>query len=357
MSDGMRNDSAGIPTDSSASTAATASQDLLLEVRDLHTHFHTDDGVVRAVDGVDLTLRRGRTLGVVGESGCGKTILSRSIMRIVPEPPAEISGEIRWHREGGAVTDLAGFRIHSKELRDIRGKEIGMIFQEPMSSFSPVHTVGNQIAEALRMHERVSRREARERAVDMIGLVGIPKPTERFDAYPFELSGGMRQRAMIAMALMCHPTLLIADEPTTALDVTVEAAILKLMKSLQAQLGMAIMIITHDLGVVAKMADDVAVMYLGKVVEQGPVEVIFGAPQHPYTQALLKSMPRLSNVDERLEAISGSVPDPFTRLPGCSFSPRCAERQDRCNDAMPALHELADDHLVRCVVREGGRSA
>ncbi|UCC72358.1 MAG: ABC transporter ATP-binding protein [Gemmatimonadota bacterium] len=344
-------------TEKSAPTAlsrAEISADVLLELKDLHTHFHTDDGLVRAVNGVDLTLRRGRTLGVVGESGCGKTILSRTVMRIVPEPPASISGHIFWHRQNGEIVDLATYPVKARQLREVRGKEISMIFQEPMSSFSPIHTIGNQIAEALLVHERVSKKEAQERTIEMIGMVGISQPDKRFHAYPFELSGGMRQRAMIAMALVCRPTLLIADEPTTALDVTVEAAILKLIKSLQAQLGMTVMIITHDLGVIAKMADDVAVMYLGKVVEQGPVEAIFDAPQHPYTRALLKSMPRLSNTGSRLEAIRGNVADPYTVLPGCAFFPRCGEgEQDRCTAAMPPLVEVGDDHLVRCVMREG----
>lgn len=328
--------------------------DILLELRNLETHFHTDEGVVRAVDGVDLTLKRGQTLGVVGESGCGKTILSRSIMRIVPEPPAKITGDILWHNNNGDVINLTKYPIHSRELREIRGKDIGMIFQEPMSSFSPVHTIGNQLSEALLTHEKVSSKEAKKRTIDMIDKVGIAKPTEQFSAYPFELSGGMCQRAMIAMALMCHPTLLIADEPTTALDVTVEAAILKLMKSLQAQMNMAIMIITHDLGVIAKMADEVAVMYLGKVVEQGSVEAIFDNPQHPYTQALLKSMPRLSKAKKRLEAIEGNVPDPYSVIRGCAFFSRCQEAQAGvCNAELPRLLPYEDEHQVRCFMREG----
>ena len=274
-------------------------------------------------------------------------------MRIVDEPPAQISGEILLRREAGGVMNLAAFDVNARELRHIRGREIAMIFQEPMSSFSPIHTIGNQIMEALQVHERVSRQEARERAIEMIGTVGIPQPAQRFNAYPFELSGGMRQRAMIAMALMCHPSLLIADEPTTALDVTVEAAILKLLKSLQEQLGMTIMIITHDLGVVAKVADDVAVMYLGKVVEQGSVEAIFNNPQHPYTQALLRSMPRLETRQDRLESIKGSVPDPYTVLPGCTFFPRCGEAQPGlCNVTVPKLVEVEAGHRARCLLRE-----
>ena len=326
----------------------------LIEVRDLKTHFHTDDGVVRAVDGVDLKIERGKTIGIVGESGSGKTVFSRSLMRIVQEPPGRVSGQILLHRNGRQPVDLAAFKANASELRHIRGKEIGMIFQEPMSSFSPIHTIGNQIMESLLVHEQVSRREARRLSIDMIGTVGIPRPAERFDAYPFELSGGMRQRAMIAMALMCHPALLIADEPTTALDVTVEAAILNLMKSLQEQMGMTIMIITHDLGVIAKIADEVAVMYLGKVVEQGSVEAIFNNPQHPYTQALLRSMPRLDTKMDRLESIKGTVPDPYTVPPGCTFFPRCGEAQSGlCNVTVPDLVEVEPGHWARCLLREG----
>lgn len=334
---------------------AATSTDVLLELRDLKTHFHTHDGIVRAVDGVNLKLNRGRILGIVGESGCGKTMLTRTVMRIAPEPAAKISGDILWHRPDGQTTNLAQYPVHSKSLRNIRGKEIGMIFQEPMSSFSPIHTIGNQITEALRTHYRISKKEAKERVINMLYQVGIPKPSERYEAYPFELSGGMRQRAMIAMALICEPTLLIADEPTTALDVTVEASILKLMKSLQVQLNMTIMIITHDLGVIAKLADDVAVMYLGNIVEQGPVSQIFDNPQHPYTQALLTSMPRIKTAFKRLETIQGSVPGPYEVLPGCPFAPRCAEAVDHiCTAAMPALLPIPDagEHLVRCFMRE-----
>ena len=328
--------------------------DVLLEVKNLKTHFHTDDGVVRAVDGVDLTLKRGQTLGIVGESGCGKTILTRSIMRIVQEPPAKITGDIFWYRSADNRINLADYDLYSNDLRTIRGNEISMIFQEPMSSFSPVHTIGNQISEVLRIHKQLPKADAKFHTIEMLRKVGIPKPEERYDAFPFELSGGMSQRAMIAMALVCHPTLLIADEPTTALDVTVEASILKLMKSLQAQMQMTIMIITHDLGVIAKLADEVAVMYLGKIVEQGPVTAIFDRPQHPYTQALLKSMPRLSQTKERLEAIEGSVPDPYTRLPGCAYYPRCREGvEEHCNTMMPELLLKETDHWVRCVMREG----
>ena len=327
--------------------------EVLLDVRELRTHFRTEDGIVRAVDGVDLKVRRGRTLGIVGESGCGKSILSRSIIRTVPEPPATVSGEIRWRRKTGEVVDLAGLKPMSADLRSVRGREIAMIFQEPMRSLSPVHTLGSQVMEALRVHEDVGRNEARQRAIEMLGVVGIPKPEVRFDSYPFEMSGGMRQRAMIAMALMCRPDLLIADEPTTALDVTVAAAILKLLKRLQAEFGMSIMIITHDLGVVANMADDVVVMYLGRVVEQGSVETIFANPQHPYTQALLRSMPRIGGREESLATIRGSIPDPFARIPGCAFSPRCIEAAaGLCDVREPQLLPLAAGHFARCLKRE-----
>ena len=298
-----------------------AESQTLIEVKDLKTYFHTEDGVVRAVDGVDLKIERGRTLGIVGESGSGKTVFSRSIMRIVQEPPGRISGKILLHQGRDKPVDLAAFKASASELRHIRGREIGMIFQEPMSSFSPIHTVGNQIMEALLVHEPVSRREARRRAIEMIGTVGIPRPAERIDAYPFELSGGMRQRAMIAMALMCNPALLIADEPTTALDVTVEAAILNLMKSLQDQLGMTIMIITHDLGVIAKVADEVAVMYLGKVVEQGQRGGHLpqpAAPLHPGAAAL-DAAPRHQGGPARVD--HGNRTRPLRRAAGVHLLP------------------------------------
>jgi oligopeptide/dipeptide ABC transporter ATP-binding protein len=332
----------------------SAEAEILLEVRNLHTHFRTDDGIVRAVDGVDLDIRRGRTLGVVGESGCGKTILSRSIIRTVSSA-ATITGEIRWRRNSGEIVELTRFAPDSPELRRIRGREIAMIFQEPMRSLSPVHTIGSQVMEALRIHEDVSYDEARHRTVAMLGTVGIPEPEVRFSSYPFEMSGGMRQRSMIAMSLMCRPALLIADEPTTALDVTVAATILRLLKRLQADMGMSIVIITHDLGVVAEMADDVAVMYLGRVVESGPVERIFADPQHPYTQALLRSMPRIGAGDTTLETIRGSVPDPFTKISGCAFSNRCLEfLPELCSVQIPALVEVGPRHFARCLRRGHG---
>ena len=274
---------------------AQAAGDVLIEIKNLKTHFHTDRGVVRAVDGVDLVIRRNRTLGIVGESGCGKSIMALSIMGLVPSPPAKITGEILYHRKDGTVVDLAKLDPKGKEIRSIRGAEIAMIFQEPMTSLNPVYTIGNQIIEAVRLHQNVDKKEARNRAIEMLRLVGIPAPERRVDEYPHQLSGGMRQRAMIAMALSCNPSLLIADEPTTALDVTIQAQILELMQKLQEEFEMAIMMITHDLGVVAGMADEVAVMYLGQVVEYSSVRNVFQVPSSPLhgRTAQLHSGPRL----------------------------------------------------------------
>src|SRR5712664_580041 len=271
----------------------------LLSVRNLKTYFPQDEGTVKAVDGVNLDLYPGATLGIVGESGCGKSVTARSILRIVDRPGRIVDGEIQFRRpaadgaSGGVMVDLATLPSNGPEMRSIRGAEIALIFQEPMSSFSPVHTVGNQIIEAILLHQQVDKREARARAIDMLRRVGIPLPEQRLEAYAYQLSGGLRQRAMIAMALSCNPRLLIADEPTTALDVTTQAQILDLMRHLQQEYGMAIVLITHDLGVVAEMADDVVVMYLGRIVEQASVDEIFYAPKHPYTQALLRSIPHI----------------------------------------------------------------
>ena len=285
-----------------------ASQRPLLSVRNLKTYFPQDEGTVKAVDGASFDLYQGRTLGIVGESGCGKSITARSILRIIDRPGRIVEGEIRFRRRktldsGGTdeVIDLAKLDPNGQDMRTIRGAEIALVFQEPMSSFSPVHTVGEQIIEAIMLHQRVTRRQARQKAIEMLRLVGIPLPEQRVDQLSNQLSGGLRQRAMIAMALSCHPTLLIADEPTTALDVTTQAQILDLMRQLQHEYGMAIMLITHDLGVIAEMADTVVVMYLGRVVEQASVDEIFYHPKHPYTQALLRSIPRIhSNSRERL---------------------------------------------------------
>jgi peptide/nickel transport system ATP-binding protein len=331
----------------------------LLSVRNLKTYFAQDEGTVKAVDGVNLDLYPGATLGIVGESGCGKSVTARSILRIVDRPGRIVAGEIHFRRPAanggpGATVDLARLDSNGSEMRSIRGAEIALIFQEPMSSFSPVHTVGNQIIEAILLHQKLSRREARDRAIDMLKRVGVSSPEERVDQLSNQLSGGLRQRAMIAMALSCHPTLLIADEPTTALDVTTQTQILELMRRLQREDGMAIMLITHDLGVVAEMATDVAVMYLGRVVEQAPVDAIFHAPRHPYTRALLRSIPRMrSRSRERLTPIAGAVPHPYDRPTGCPFHPRCAEfMAGRCDREAPVLKPVGDRHAVSCFLYE-----
>ncbi len=324
----------------------------LLEVRELKTYFFTDEGIVKAVDGVSLDLARGQTLGVVGESGCGKSITAQSIMRIEPTPGKVVGGEILWQRqENGSQTDLVKLEQDGSEIRAIRGAEIAMIFQEPMSSFSMVHTVGQQIMEAVQLHQDVSSTDARDISVEMLSNVGIPDPLQRIDEYPFRLSGGMLQRAMIAMALSCNPNLLIADEPTTALDVTIQAQILDLMNRSQEQLGMAIMIITHDLSVVAEMADIVVVMYWGRVVEQASVRTIFRAPRHPYTAGLQRSIPKLGDVKkDRLSSIRGVVPDPFANLQGCPYHPRCPDAvKGVCDEGLPpALVEIELEHHVAC---------
>jgi peptide/nickel transport system ATP-binding protein len=336
--------------------------DVLLEIKDLKTHFFLDDGLVKAVDGVDLTVWRGKTLAVVGESGCGKSVMARSIIQIVTSPGRIVGGEILFHREvaskngrdaGPEVFNVTKYDRKSKEMRDFRGNEVAMIFQEPMASLSPVHTIGNQISENFRLHFPVSKQEARNVTIEMLRKVGIPRPEQRIDSYPHQLSGGMRQRAMIAMALICQPSLLIADEPTTALDVTTQAQILELMQKLQEELGMAIMIITHDMGVVAEIADDVAVMYLGQVVEQAPVDELFHNPKHPYTRGLLRSIPRLeSQTRDRLDVIPGAVPHPYNRPTGCRFHPRCRERIENklriCKQQEPELLPVSDVQQVRC---------
>ncbi len=334
--------------------------DLLLDVIDLKTQFFTDDGVVRAVDGVSFQMKRGETLCIVGESGCGKTITARSILQILDYPGRVVDGQIFFHRvrpvdgkEVRQVIDLATLKVRGPEIRDIRGKDIAMIFQEPMTSLSPIHTIGNQITEAIRLHLPVSKSEARERAIELLRRVGIPQPAERMDTYTFQLSGGMRQRAMIAMALSCDPSLLIADEPTTALDVTTQAQILDLLKELKDDLGMSIMLITHDLGVVAEMADDVVVMYLGAVAEQGNVAEVFHDARHPYTQALLRSIPKfgLRAAGKRLDSILGMVPDPYNRPNGCPYHPRCDRMiPNKCDRTIPPTIQIGEDRLVSCLL-------
>jgi peptide/nickel transport system ATP-binding protein len=328
----------------------------LLEVRDLRTHFELDDGVVKAVDGVNLTVRRGRTLAVVGESGCGKSVTARSILRLVErqqvERPARIvGGQILLYGDQPSDDPLDLLAAKDKRLRQVRWSDIAMVFQEPMASLSLVHTIGNQIIEAIRLHDNIGKAEARERAIEMLSRVGIPDPKRRVDSYPFELSGGMRQRAMIARALSCRPRLLIADEPTTALDVTTQAQILDLLQDLQQELGMAIMLITHDLGVAAQVADEVAVMYLGEVVEHGPATSVLSEPKHPYTQALVRSVPRLGQRGQgRLAAVRGTVPPPYERPSGCRFHPRCdAFMAGKCDQTVPS-RVRTDDTDVACLL-------
>jgi peptide/nickel transport system ATP-binding protein len=339
--------------------------ELLIQIQNLKTYFFLDEGIVKAVDGVDLMLYRHRTLCVVGESGCGKSVTARSILQIVDHPGRVVEGKILYHRnqensptsQARDVLDLAALQPRSQTMRAIRGKDISMIFQEPMTSLSPVHTIGDQITEIIRLHLPLTKIEAEERAIELLRRVGIPRPDQRLKNYAFQLSGGMRQRVMIAMALSCNPSLLIADEPTTAVDVTTQAQILELLLELQEEYGMAILLITHDLGVVAEIADDVAVMYLGQVVEQGDVESIFYDPKHPYTQALLRSIPKLgisSQKRDRLATIRGMVPDPYNRPPGCPFSTRCdAFMPDRCDRIRPPAIPLDDGRTVRCLLYGG----
>jgi peptide/nickel transport system ATP-binding protein len=317
----------------------------LLEVENLQTHFRTPDGVNRAVDGVSFHVEEGETLAVVGESGCGKSVTANSILRLVPEPPGKIAGSIRFRG-----TDL--LKLSEREMRSIRGNDISMIFQEPMTSLNPVLTVGRQLGETLRLHERLGRREADERAVEMLRLVGIPEAKRRLDEYPHQMSGGMRQRVMIAIALSCRPKLLLADEPTTALDVTIQAQILDLMKDLKTKIGAAIVLITHDLGIVAEVAERVMVMYAGRKVEEAAVGPLYHNPRHPYTQGLFGAVPKLgsslSGTQTRLAEIPGVVPSLKQRIVGCVFAGRCAQATELCKQVAPALELKAPGHLAAC---------
>jgi oligopeptide/dipeptide ABC transporter ATP-binding protein len=319
--------------DPSTTTAAPGGATPLLAVQDLRTYFHVMDGTVRAVDGVSFSVDRGKTLGIVGESGCGKSVTAMTIMRLLESPPAEIaSGQVLL--EGRDI-----LRIPEDEMRKLRGRQIAMIFQEPMSSLNPVFTIGYQIQEAVRHHLTVSKQEGWDRAVEALRLVGIASPERRAKQYPHELSGGMRQRAMIAMALSCEPKLIIADEPTTALDVTIQAQILDLIRSIQERMSTALILITHDLGVVAEMADDIAVMYAGRVVERGTVDEVLLQPRHPYTEGLLASIPSKGMRGQRLNVIKGAVPNPFNMPPGCNFSPRCPYRFEPCSTNDPRIDD------------------
>ncbi|MBI1775398.1 MAG: ABC transporter ATP-binding protein [Proteobacteria bacterium] len=334
----------------------------VLSVRGLKTYYHQDEGIVRAVDGASFVLHPGKTLGIVGESGCGKSVSARSILRIVERPGRIESGEILLARTAPdgmtEIVDLVQLDADSEAMRSIRGREIALIFQEPMTSLSAFYTVGNQIMEAITLHSRLNKREARERTIELLRMVGIPRPERRIDEYPFQLSGGLRQRVMIAMALACDPRVLIADEPTTALDVTTQAQILDLLRSLQEERGLALILITHDMGVIAEMADDVVVMYLGRAVEKGPVDAIFHAPKHPYTKALLRSIPNiLAEPRTKLATISGSIPHPYDRPPGCPFHPRCPDfRPGTCDRAMPALTSQGEDREVACFLYDAAEA-
>jgi peptide/nickel transport system ATP-binding protein len=319
----------------------------LLEIRGLKTHFSTDDGIVQAVDGVDISIGRGETLGVVGESGCGKTVTALSVLKLIAMPPGKIvAGQILYQGR-----DLAP--LGTADMDRIRAKDIAMVFQEPMTSLNPVYTIGEQIAEVLRRHEGLSRKAALDKTVEMLRLVQIPNPDKRVTDYPHQFSGGMRQRVMIAMALACSPKLLIADEPTTALDVTIQAQILELLQDMKSRFGMAIMLITHAMGVVAETAQRVVVMYAGKVIEEAPVERLFADPKHPYTQGLIRSIPRIDTAatrKARLEAIPGVVPSLLNPPPGCRFAARCKYAMDICTQGIPPLKEVAPGHRVACVL-------
>ena len=343
----------GSPTASSA--------DQVLDIQDLHVYFYTEEGEIRAVDGVSFAMVRGRIMALVGESGCGKSVTSYSILRLIQKPGKIVDGVIRFFPKDGEPLEITALDENADELFNLRGGKISMIFQEPMTALSPVHTVGNQICEAILLHQDVGAEEARNRAIEMLGKVGIPGPEQRIDQYPFEMSGGMRQRVVIAMALVCNPEILIADEPTTALDVTIQAQIMGLMKELQKDLGTSTLLITHDLGVVAQLADDVAVMYLGRIVEQADVRTVMKAPRHPYTMGLLKSLPSLAMDKSHLPSIDGSVPSLTELPPGCPFHPRCPYAQPgRCDTGTPpASKEIALGHNVACVrVDEiGGQAA
>ena len=359
----------------------TENNDILIEVKDLRIEFDVRAGIVKAVDGLNMTIKRGKTLGVIGESGCGKSMTARAILNMIPKPGKITSGSITYYRrpkhgEGKEeVIDLTKLESDGKTIREIRGGEIGMIFQEPMSSLTPVYTAGTHIFEAVSLHQlvpvkkigdqladniaksrNVTKEEGREIAIDMLRRVGIPKPEERVDSYPHQLSGGQRQRVMIAVALSCGPALLIADEPTTALDVSIEAQILDIMRELQASSNMAIMFITHNLGVIAGMAEEIIVMYLGKAVERATVLDLFQNPKHPYTQSLLKSIPTLGKKTkgERLASISGMVPDPFHLPTGCVFHPRCpAFMPGKCDVVAPTQTQVGKDHTVSCLLYDG----
>ena len=333
-----------------ASEGDNNADDAILELRNLKTYFFLERGVIKAVDGVNVSVDRKKTLGVVGESGCGKSVTFRSVMRLIQSPPGKIvDGEILLHRKDGDTVDIVKLDPRSRQLRDIRGAEIAMIFQEPMTSLNPLHPVGRQISESVLLHQRMSRRAALERAEEMLNRVHIADPGRRVGEYPHQLSGGMRQRVMIALALSCNPSILIADEPTTALDVTVQAQILDLMRELQDDFDSAIVLITHNLGVVSQMADHVAVMYMGRVVEYAPVSEIFHNPKHPYTIGLLNSVPVLGRKeDKKLVPITGMVPSPMDEITGCAFADRCPQAMEICWEQPPEFKKHEPGHSAAC---------
>ena len=329
---------------------------IVLEVKDLKTKFKVGKRIVHAVNGVSFSLKYGTTLGIVGESGCGKSVTALSIMQLLPKAGFISGGEILYRDRANIEYKLSKYRRNGKRIRGIRGKEIAMIFQDPMSSLNPVYKIGSQIAENLHEHEKIPKIEARKRIVSMLEELGIPIPDERYNDYPHQFSGGMRQRVMIAIAMICNPNILIADEPTTALDVTIQAQILTLMKEVQEKYGTSIILITHNMGIVAETCDEVAVMYMGKVVEFGAIEQIFNNPLHPYTKALLKSVPVLGvGKNSKLKAIRGITPDASIVFKGCEFEPRCDNASEKCREMPPCNIDMGDNHQVRCWLFEGGR--
>ncbi len=328
------------------------SSKVLFEIKDLMVSFHTDEGIVKAVNGISYTVDRGKILGIVGESGSGKSVACSAILQLLPKT-AEVAGSILLQGKNGNIRDIARLKPASREMGNIRGGEIAIIFQEPMSSFSPVHTIGNQLMEAILQHRNVSKQEAGEIAIDMLDRVGISNPAQRFRQYAFELSGGMRQRVMIATALSSNPNLLIADEPTTALDVTIQAQILELMAQLQTERRMAIIFVTHDIGVIAQIADEITVMYLGYILERGTTREVINNPQHPYTRKLLEAIPRLDHLGGRLVAVGGDIPGPFELPSGCPFHTRCRQMiAGRCDTTFPAEIAISRTHSVNCVLDE-----
>ena len=346
----MTDNNTNTPPTAEAEPLVRSGEDVVLEVRDLKTYFYTEEGEVRAVDGVTFSMERGKILALVGESGCGKSVTAYSVMRLIQKPGVIKDGDILIHTKSGETLNTATMGDNSEEIFHVRGGLVSMIFQEPMTALSPVHTIGNQICEAILLHQDVTEEEAEARAVEMLTKVGIPGAENRLSQYPFEMSGGMRQRVVIAMALVCNPEILIADEPTTALDVTIQAQIMGLIKELQKEFNSGVLLITHDLGVVAQTADEVAVMYLGRIVEQSDLRPLFKEPRHPYTMSLLKSLPSLSQTRERLASIRGSVPSLMEIPPGCPFHPRCDYYKPGVCDVggPPPLRELWPDHTVAC---------